>query len=226
MIKIIYYTHSTVLLNINSVNILVDPFFTNNPKISKSNFYINSFKYINYILVTHAHSDHTKDVQIISKKYNSTIISNYEICKYYKNCKTLSLNYGSFIKINKKINIRYVYALHSSSFEDGTYGGNPGGFIIKSQKKTIYISGDTDIFNGMKYFNENFNLLILPIGGRYTMNVKYAYLASNLLRCNYILGVHYNTYPEIKINKKKAIYYFKKKKKNLFLLKKNNYIIL
>ncbi|MDH3005044.1 MAG: metal-dependent hydrolase [Candidatus Shikimatogenerans sp. JK-2022] len=220
MIEIIYYKHSTILLNINSKNLIVDPYFTNIDNFNKKN--------IDYILVTHAHYDHTKDVEKISKKYNATIISNYEICKYYKNknCKILSLNYGSFIVIKNNIYIRYVYALHTSSFVDGTYGGNPGGFIIKKKNKIVYISGDTDIFNDMKYFNLKFNLLILPIGGRYTMDVKNAYLASNLLKCDNILGVHYNTYPEIKINKKKSIDYFKKKSKKLFLLKKKNNIII
>ncbi|MDH3004963.1 MAG: metal-dependent hydrolase [Candidatus Shikimatogenerans sp. JK-2022] len=222
--KIKFYTHSTILLKIKNLKIIVDPFFTNNPK---NKFKIKKLKKINYILITHAHYDHNSDVENISKKFNSIIISNYEICRYYekKNLKTFSLNYGSFIKI-KNILIKYVYALHSSSFLDGTYGGNPGGFIISYKKKNIYIAGDTDIFYDMKYFIKKikFNFLILPIGGRYTMNFKDAFLASKILKCNNILGVHYNTFPEIKINKKKAKFFFKERKKNLFLLKKNKNI--
>ncbi|WGH25838.1 MAG: metal-dependent hydrolase [Candidatus Shikimatogenerans bostrichidophilus] len=229
--KITYYTHSTILLEINNKNIIVDPFFTNNP-IIKYNYLEKIIKKINidYIFVTHAHYDHTIDVEKIYKKFNSIIISNYEICRYFskKGCKTFSINFGSFIKINSLFYIKYVYALHSSSFNDGSYGGNPGGFIIKYNNKIIYISGDTYVFRDMKYFYKNLfiNLSILPIGGRYTMDVKDAYYASCLLKCNNILGVHYNTFPEIKINKNKAISYFKKRSKKLFLLKKEDKIYI
>ncbi|WGH25091.1 MAG: metal-dependent hydrolase [Candidatus Shikimatogenerans bostrichidophilus] len=226
--KIKYYTHSTLLLLIERKKILVDPFFTGNPKLNKKFNILKTINKIDYILVTHAHIDHTKDVEFISKKFNAIIISNYEICAYYKKkqCKTFSFNFGSFININKNIFIKYVYALHSSSFEDGTYGGNPGGFIIKYNTRIIYISGDTDLFYNMKKFKFKFKLLILPIGGRYTMNIKDALYASKLLNCNYILGVHYNTFPEIVINKKKALNLFKKKKKKLFLLNYNKNIII
>ncbi|WGH25632.1 MAG: metal-dependent hydrolase [Candidatus Shikimatogenerans bostrichidophilus] len=223
--KIKYYTHSTILLILNNVKILVDPFFTNNPI---TNYNINKLKDIDYILVTHAHYDHVADVECISKKFNAIIISNYEICQYFKNkkCFTFSINFGNFIKFNNFF-IKYVWALHSSSFIDGSYGGNPGGFIIKYKKKNIYISGDTDYFFDMKYFiKKKINLLILPIGGRYTMNYKGAYLTSKLLKCNNILGVHYNTFPEIKINKKKIKLFFKKKRKRIFLLKENKTIVI
>ncbi|WGH24806.1 MAG: metal-dependent hydrolase [Candidatus Shikimatogenerans bostrichidophilus] len=228
MIKIKYISHSTILLIINEIYILVDPFFTDNPILKNKN--INIFKKIDYILITHAHIDHTKDVNNIYKIYNSTIISNFEICQYYnkkfKLFKYINLNFGSFLKINKYLYIKYVYALHSSSFYDGTYGGNAGGFIIKYKNKYIYIAGDTDIFYDMNYFNIKFNLIILPIGGIFTMDYRSAYLASNLLKCNNIMGVHYNTFTEIKINKNKIFKYFKNKGKNIFLLKEFDNIII
>ncbi|WGH24621.1 MAG: metal-dependent hydrolase [Candidatus Shikimatogenerans bostrichidophilus] len=228
MIKIKYISHSTILLIINNIYLLVDPFFTNNPILKNKN--IRNFNKIDYILITHAHIDHTKDVCNIYNIYKPKIISNYEICNYYnKNFqinKYINLNFGSYLKINNDLYIKYVYALHSSSFPDGTYGGSAGGFIIKYKNKYIYISGDTDIFYDMKNFNIKFNLIILPIGGIYTMDYKTAYLASNLLKSYNIMGVHYNTFIEIKINKKKILNYFKNKGKNINLLKEYEKIII
>ena len=39
-------------------------------------------------------------------------------------------------------NVKYVNAIHSSALPDGSYGGNPGGFVIESAQGTFYFAGD------------------------------------------------------------------------------------
>lgn len=233
IMKIFYYSHSTILINCNNKNLLIDPFFTDNPIFIKKKinieYYFNNLK-VDYILVTHAHYDHTHDVEIFAKKNNCILISNYEIANFFskKNIKTLGINYGSFLNFDFGL-LRYVYAAHSSSFLDGTYGGNPGGFILKSEGKYIYISGDTSLTQEMKLIpnyinNEKLDLAILPIGGKFTMDINDALLASHFINCEKILGVHYNTFSLINIDENYSKKIFKKKNKKLILLDLNSYI--
>lgn len=222
--RITFYSHSTIYIEIDSINILVDPFFSGNPIIdSNIRYKLNP----HYILITHAHYDHISDIEDIAKKTSAVLVSNYEIANYFykKGLETISINYGSFINL-KFGKLKYVYALHSSSFPDGSYGGNPGGFIINNKNKNIYISGDTALYGDMKIISKyiNLDILILPIGGIFTMDYLEAIEASELLNCNKILGVHYDTYPSITINHSIVKNSFLEKKKDLILLKKEEYI--
>ncbi|WGH26431.1 MAG: metal-dependent hydrolase [Candidatus Bostrichicola ureolyticus] len=227
-----FYSHSTYLISFENTNILVDPFFTDNPT------FINKFDLVNqyllninpdYILITHAHYDHVSDVENFAIRKKTLIISNYEIANYYSNkgFKTYGLNYGSFINFNFGY-IKYVFASHSSSFKDNTYGGNPGGFILKTKKGNIYLAGDTALTKEMKLIPLfiNLDLAVLPIGGHFTMDFIEAEIASNFIKCNKILGVHYDTFNSIKINHNDAKKLFLNKNKELILLKTGEHIKL
>ncbi|WP_185872009.1 metal-dependent hydrolase [Blattabacterium cuenoti] len=230
--KITFFTHNTFLLKINNKYLLIDPFFSGNPFFEKKDYikYINNIKKLDYILITHAHYDHVCDVEFFAKKFhNVLVISNYEIANYFerKGIKTYGINYGSFIffPFGK---LKYVWAAHSSVFSDGTYGGNPGGFLLHTNEGNLYISGDTSLMYEMKII-PNFgplNISILPIGGRYTMDIEEAIIASNFLKCKKILGVHYNTFQEIQINKNEAKKSFYKKGKELILLELGEFIYI
>ncbi|WP_185876621.1 metal-dependent hydrolase [Blattabacterium cuenoti] len=222
--KITFFTHSTLGLEIGNFYLLVDPFFSANPICKEGeNLIETSLKKIDYILLTHAHYDHVCDVEFLSKKFRDVlIISNYEISNYFgkKGIKTYGINYGSFIffPFGK---LKYTWSAHSSVFRDGVYGGNPGGFLLHSNEgKKIYISGDTSLTNEMNILPifGKLDLSILPIGGRFTMGVEDAIIASDFLQCKKILGVHYNTFEEIKINKDEAKKKFHEKGKELILL--------
>ena len=115
---------------------------------------------------------------------------------------------------------KYVNAIHTSSFANGEYGGNPGGFIIKSNNKCIYIAGDTALTYDMKLIPLEFNLdlAVLPIGDNFTMGVEDALIASDFIECNNILGYHYDTFGYIEINKEDAKNKFISRSKTLHLL--------
>lgn len=223
--KLKFYSHSTYSIKINSLNILIDPFFTGNPVIennyliSKKN-YVNNIK-VNYILITHAHYDHISDVEIIAKRTGAIVISNYEISVFFSNkgINTVGINFGSKIKFDFGY-LRYVYANHSSSFKNGIYGGTAGGFIIQNENNSIYIAGDTSLTQEMKIIPKytSLDLAILPIGGKFTMDYLDALIASDFIKCDNILGVHYDTYPDITINHDFAKKIFSDKKKELILL--------
>lgn len=216
--KITYYGHSALGIKVSGKHILVDPFIT--PNILAKEIDIETIK-ADYILLTHAHQDHVVDVEAIATRTGAVIISNYEIASYYgnKGFKYHPMNHGGSWKFDFG-KVKYVNAVHSSSFADGTYGGNPGGFVIEGEHKNIYIAGDTALTMDMKLIpmRTKLDLVVLPIGDNFTMDVEDAIIASDFVQCDKILGIHYDTFGYIEINHQEAIQKFFAKNKDLMLL--------
>ena len=216
--KISFYGHASIGIQVGDVHILVDPFISANPKASHIN--IEALK-ADYILLTHAHQDHILDAEVIAKRTKAIIISNFEIVSYFE---TLGIeghpmNHGGQWDFEFG-NIKYVNAIHSSSFPDGTYGGQPGGFVIEGEHKNIYIAGDTALHMDMKLIplQTKLDLAILPIGDNFTMGVDDAILASDFVKCDKVLGSHYDTFGYIEIDHEEAKRKFYEKDKDLMLL--------
>lgn len=216
--KITYYGHSCFAFEVSGKHILVDPFITGNEKAAHID--INSIK-ADYILITHAHFDHVLDVEIIAKRNNAVVVSNWEIAMYYaaKGFQHHPMNYGGNWQFDFG-KLRFVQAAHSSSFQDGTYGGNPGGFVIEGEHKNIYISGDTGLTMDMKLIpiRTKLDLAIFPMGNNFTMDVDDAILASDFVECDKILGCHFDTFGFIVIDHEKAKRKFFDAGKDLMLL--------
>lgn len=216
--KITFYGHACIGIQINECFILVDPFISANPKASHIN--IESIK-ADYILLTHAHQDHILDVEQIAKHCGSKIISNFEIVNHFSELgiEGHPMNHGGSWRFDFGL-VKYVNAIHTSSFPDGSYGGQPGGFIIKTNKKTIYIAGDTALTHDMKLIPMFFDLdlAILPIGDNFTMGIEEAVQASNFIECNRVMGYHFDTFGYIEINHEEAVKAFSTKNKELILL--------
>ena len=216
--KITFYGHACIGIEISGKHILVDPFISGNPKAEHIN--INDIK-ADFILLTHAHNDHTLDVEAIAKNNNSIIVSGYETAVYYgnKGFQYHPMNHGGSWQFNFG-KVKYVAAVHSSSFADGTYGGNPGGFVIEGEHKNIYISGDTALTMDMKLIpmRTKLDLAVFPIGNNFTMDVEDAIMAADFVECDKILGCHYDTFGFIVINHEEAIKKFFDAGKDLMLL--------
>lgn len=216
--KITFYGHASLGIEVGGKNIIVDPYITANELASHIN--IDELK-ADYILVTHAHGDHTLDVEAIAKRTGATIVSNAEIAGYFakKGLKSHPMNHGGSWEFDFGT-VKYVSAIHSSSFNDGTYGGNPGGFIIEGEHKNIYIAGDTALTFDMKLIplRTKLDLAIFPVGNNFTMDVEDAIIASDFVECDKVLGCHYDTFGYIKINHEEAKKKFFDKGKDLMLL--------
>jgi L-ascorbate metabolism protein UlaG (beta-lactamase superfamily) len=216
--KITFYGHATVGIEVGGKHIVVDPYISANPNASHINI---DELHVDYIFLTHAHSDHVLDVESIAARTNAVIVSNYEIATYYsqKGFTSHPMNHGGSWNFDFG-NLKYVNAVHSSSFPDGSNGGNPGGFVIESEHKNIYIAGDTALTMDMKLIplRTQLDLAILPIGSNFTMDVDDAILASDFVECDKIIGVHYDTFGYIEIDHELAIRKFFDKGKDLMLL--------
>lgn len=222
--NITYLGHASLAIEINGTNIIVDPFISAN-ELAK-HIDVNSLK-ADYILITHAHGDHILDVETIAKNTGATIVSNAEIAGYYeaKGFKTHPMNHGGSWMFNFG-KVKYVNAIHSSSFPDGTYGGQPGGFVIEADSKNVYIAGDTALTYDMKLISMRnpLDLAILPIGDNFTMDVDDATIAAEFLEVTNVLGYHYDTFGYIKIDHEVAKQKFANKHKELILLPVGNSI--
>jgi len=224
--RITFLGHASLAIQIKDINILVDPFISGNEKASHIN--IEELK-ADYILITHAHQDHILDVEAIAKRTGAIIVSNYEIVTHYGSLglEGHPMNHGGSWDFDFG-RLKYVNAIHTSSFPDGSYGGQPGGFIIESEHKTIYIAGDTALTYDMKLIpmQTKLDLAILPIGDNFTMGIDDALIASDFVDCDKILGYHFDTFGYIEINHEDAKRKFFDKGKDLMLLDIGNAIEL
>ncbi|MFK7749394.1 MAG: metal-dependent hydrolase [Kordia sp.] len=215
---ITYLGHASLHIEFDEISIIVDPFISGNPLAAAID--VDELD-ADYILVTHAHQDHILDVEKIAKNNGAMIISNYEIAAHYSNKKfnTFGMNHGGTYK-TQAFSAKYVNAIHTSSFPDGSYGGQPGGFVLTVKGKSIYIAGDTALTYDMKLIplQTKLDLAILPIGDTFTMGVEDAVLASDFVACNKVLGYHYDSFPPITIDHDEAKQKFSNEKKELILL--------
>jgi len=214
-----FYGHACFLVEIGGKKILFDPFISPNEKAKAIDVDVID---ADYILVSHGHEDHIADVEQIAKRTGAKLVSNFEIVSWFAKKgieNTHPMNHGGSWKFDFGT-VKYVNAVHSSSFPDGSYAGNPGGFVISSKEKTFYYSGDTALTMDMKLIGEQEQLdyVVLPIGDNFTMGVKDAIVASELLNCNNTIGVHFDTFGYIEIDHEKAISDFSEKGKQLTLL--------
>lgn len=214
----IYYGQSCFQVEIAGKKILFDPFISGNP-LAKD-IVIKDIK-PDYILVSHGHGDHVADLMEIAKNSNAQVVSNFEIVNWvqaqgYEN--THPMNFGTRdFEFGK---VYFVPAAHSSVLPDGTNGGSPGGFVIKSKDVSMYYSGDTCLTMDMQLIPRyaKLDIAFLPIGGNFTMDAEQAAMAAEFIQCDKIVGIHYDTFGFIKIDREAAKHEFKKVNKELILL--------
>ncbi|WP_158796268.1 metal-dependent hydrolase [Pedobacter sp. L105] len=215
--KYTFYGQSCILLEADGKKFLFDPFITSNPHASAVDA---SAIEADYILVSHGHGDHVADLVSMGKQTGALIIATPEVAGWAQkqgltNINAMNYGVGKF-DFGK---LRMVWATHSSSMPDGSYGGNPAGFVLELEGKVIYFAGDTSLNYDMKILAELYKLdyAILPIGGHYTMDVDDAIIATKYINCDKVLGVHYNTFPTIEIDMEEAKAKFEREKKTLLL---------
>lgn len=200
--KVTYLGHACVNVEIEGKYFLIDPFISANPLAKHID--IMQIK-ADYILLTHAHQDHILDTEAIAKNTGAKLITNPEIMAHFRalGLDGHEMNIGGSHRFeNGKVKIKMLKAVHSSSFADGKYGGNPAGFLIDCNNLTLYVSGDTALHLDMTIIPHQYkvNLAVLPIGNNYTMGVRDALTAAKFVDSYHTLGVHYDTFDVIKID--------------------------
>lgn len=215
--ELTFYGHACFSVKTQGKTILFDPFISPNPKAAHIDVTTLA---ADYILLSHGHEDHVADAENIAKRTGAKLVSNFEIVSWYekKGIENVHpMNHGGKWKFDFGT-VKYTNAIHSSMLPDGSYGGNPGGFIVNTEK-SFYYSGDTALTMDMQLIgnSEKLDFAVLPIGDNFTMGIKDAITAAEFINCNKIIGVHYDTFGYIEINKNEAIDKFKSRGKELIL---------
>ncbi len=208
--KLRYLGHAAFEIKTEEKTILIDPFLSGNPKAVVKP---ENFEKVDLIFVTHAHGDHLGDAVEIARKTKAKIVAIYDIASFLSEkygVETIGMNYGP--ASIEGLQVVMVPSWHSSSFE-GKALGNACGFIISIEGKNVYHTGDTCVFGDMKLFAELYGIdvALLPIGGHFTMDVKQALKALELIKPKLAIPIHYNTWPLIQANAKE----FKEKAEEL-----------
>jgi len=218
--KITFYGHACFGITIGDTNIIFDPFIS--PNENAQHIDVNSIK-ADYIFLSHGHADHVADALTIAKNNNATIVSNYEIVSWYGAVHNYGnghpMNHGGSWTFNFG-KVKYVNAIHSSVLPDGTYGGNPGGFVFETSQGNFYFAGDTALTMDMKLIPmfTTLDFAILPIGDNFTMGVAEAVVAADFIDCDTIIGMHFDTFGYIMLDHEAAKSAFAQKDKKLTLL--------
>jgi L-ascorbate metabolism protein UlaG (beta-lactamase superfamily) len=199
--KVTYYGQSTIEIETAGKKLLFDPFITHNELAKYID--VTSLK-PDYILVSHGHGDHVADLVTVQKQSGAKVICIAEIAGWLgkqgiDNVHGMNIGGGFNFDFGR---VKMVNAIHSSALPDGSNGGNPAGFVIYSEGKAIYFAGDTALTYDMKLLeDENLNWAFLPLGDNYTMGADDAIKASTFINCKNIIGIHYDSFPVIKIDK-------------------------
>lgn len=217
--KLTYYGHSCFGVAVDGANLLFDPFVTPNAKASAIDIAAIP---ADYILVSHGHFDHVADVAAIAKRTGATLVANWEIVEWFGKQgvdKAHAMNLGG-AKEFPFGRVKMTAATHSSSMPDGSYGGNPAGFLVETPQGHFYYSGDTALTRNMKLIGDSASLkfAVLCIGDNFTMGPGDAARAAGFLEVTDVVGVHYDTFPPIEIDKNEAVREFSDHRINLHLL--------
>jgi L-ascorbate metabolism protein UlaG (beta-lactamase superfamily) len=195
-VEFTYYGHACFGIKGRGATLLIDPFLTGNPLAAVSADEVEA----DYILVSHAHGDPLGDAVAIAQRTGATIVGNHEIATYAGNqgltAHGLHIGGGWDFPFGR---VKLTIAHHGSSFPDGSYGGNPCGFLLTIEDKNIYHACDTGLFYDMKLIGEEgIELALLPIGDNYTMGPKDALRAVKLIEPTVVIPIHYDTFDVIK----------------------------
>jgi L-ascorbate metabolism protein UlaG (beta-lactamase superfamily) len=196
-LSITYLGHSAFSLTTpGRKTVLFDPWYTGNPSFPAG----REPKAADLILLSHGHSDHSTDAAAVAKRTGATVVGIYEITSWLGSKGVTNLepmNKGGTIHTHG-LRITMTDARHSSSFDDGTYLGEPAGFVVELENgQTLYYAGDTSLFGDMKTIAELYHpdIAFLPIGDRFTMGPDTAAIAAKWLGVKQVVPMHWGTFP-------------------------------
>ena len=217
--QVTYYGQSCFAAAVAGKTLLFDPFIRKNELARHVDV---AAVRADYILVTHGHFDHIDDAADIARRTGATVIANAEVASWLQEQgapAVHAMNHGGGFHFPFG-RVKYVNAVHSSRLPDGTCGGNPGGFVIESADGNFYHCGDTALTMDMQLIGESTALRFaaLCIGDNFTMGIDDAIRAANFVRCDRILGIHYDTFPPIRIDHEEARRKFTAAGKDLVLM--------
>ena len=216
--KLTYFGHSCFLVESGGQKLLFDPFITPNPLAKGVD--ISKIR-ADLILLSHGHVDHVADAVALANQTGAPVVGNWEVCEWLGRqglTNLVAMNHGGSKKFGSG-SVKMTSAIHSSTMPDGSSGGNPGGDAVELAEGAFYYSGDTALTMDMKLIADEFavRFAVLPIGDNFTMGASDAARAAGFVDAKTVIGVHYDTFPPIRIVKEDAVGTFEKSGLTLLL---------
>jgi L-ascorbate metabolism protein UlaG (beta-lactamase superfamily) len=196
VVELTYHSHACFGIEVDGTQLLIDPFLTGNELADVTAEEVQP----DYILVSHGHGDHVGDTVPITQRTGAMAIANFEVANWLaaqgvERTHPLHIGGGREFDFGR---VQLTIAHHGSSMPDGSYGGNPAGFLLTLGGKRIYHACDTGLFYDMKLIGEGgLDLAILPIGDNFTMGPDDALRAVKLLDPKVVIPIHYGTFDVI-----------------------------
>lgn len=201
--------HAAVQLDYEGTTVVIDPFFTGNPKFPGDE---HKPENIDLLLITHGHNDHYGDAVSLIKEHDPTVPVIHELSIYLGKQapdaeNIVGMNFGGTFEHESGIKVTMVPSTHSAGFQDGNgkvhYVGTPGGYVVTfPDGNSFYHCGDTGANKEMKVTADLFSpkVGLLAIGGHYTMDPKGAAYAAKMMGLDSIIPIHYGTFPPLQGN--------------------------
>lgn len=196
-IELTWFGHGTWQISLPEHTILLDPFFDENPSSPIKAAEVDA----DFILISHGHFDHIADAAAVANRTNATVVAIYEVAQWLAQNgevkETIGMNIGGGVQLPFG-HVKMTPAPHSSQLPDGSYGGEPAGFVLTLNGKRIYFACDTGLFSDMTLIGtRGIDLAVLPIGDLFTMGPDDSIEAIKLLRPKRVAPAHFNTWPPI-----------------------------
>ena len=192
-VKLTWYGHAALGLEVEGQQILVDPFLSDNPAAAVAPDKVKA----DYILVSHGHGDHVGDTVAIARRTGAQVVSNFEIANWMeqKGLPVHAQHLGGGFTYPFGY-LKLTLALHGSALPDGSYGGNPAGFLLTTPAgQKIYMACDTGLFGDMRLIGEEgIDLAVIPIGDNFTMGPDDALRAVKLIQPKHVIPIHFDTW--------------------------------
>lgn len=197
MASLTWLSHGSWLIECGEHRVLLDPFLTENPtaKIKPQDL-----PKISHVLISHGHFDHVADAAEIANRDDAVVVASFEIATWFANNhgvkSTIGMNIGGATELPFGP-VKMVPAQHSNSLPDGSYGGEPAGYVLTLEGRRIYFACDTGLFSDMQLHAGGVDVAVLPIGDLFTMGIEDSIAATKLIDPKKVLPAHYNTWPPI-----------------------------
>lgn len=201
MAKLTWHGHSTFSLHTDDgTRIVIDPWLTGNPK---ADIEAKDIDRLDFILVTHGHSDHFGDVVELAMRTGATVVSTFEVASFAgeegaKNVHGMNIGGAHRLPFGR---VKMTIAHHTGTVHgdrQGRFTANPGGFLVTLNSGTrLYHAGDTALTMDMQLLRGQVDVAILPIGDNFTMGPEDAAKAVEFIEPKVVIPMHYDTFPLI-----------------------------